>query len=202
MKIKGKILGAFFGMIFLICSNAPAYAIKEGAVSFTGASSGLLAFTNNNTNGSNNSNSLINLTAGSGYFIRDNVELGIGLSVEDSRYRGFINSDETSYTISPNITFHCQINESSNIFYGVGIGYSQYRAHFPSTAYTPAQTSTSAGTVAAAKIGWEYFLNNWTALQVALNISHSNNKATSPYIEISNKQDSVASAFGFSIYFK
>lgn len=178
-------------------SNVQAYTIHEGTISVSGSSTGIFESSNTDNSAYLGSQRSDSISVGSGYFIKDNIELGVLLSASYVSQGGLIASDSTSYSVQPFVTIHTPISDLSNIFYGIGIGmsYSQSRDYFDG----PTMTYTTRGLIGSAKLGWEYFFNNWSAFQIAINASHANYR---PTYDDKYKADTIATALGFSIYFK
>lgn len=198
MKISAKLAFALVVLFLFSHSHAQAYTLNQGAISLSGNTAGSLGISNAETSTTSGRQRTASFSAGSGYFVKDNLELGVLLSVFYVSQSSF---DSTAFTVQPNVTMHTPVSELSNIFYGVGIGYSRNRIEQSATPFTPDETLISTGLMVSVKFGWEYFFNDWSTFQMALNAAHSNTK-NSTLSSNREETDQLFSSFGFSVYFK
>jgi hypothetical protein len=141
---KRPVLPLTLVLLYLEGASAYAFTIKKGTISLGGSSS--LSAGRYDTDGTTS----LDHTSGSinsGYFLIDNLEFGGQLNF------GYIKSDESDskcFAISPFLTYHIDLNETSNIYLTGMYGYRK--------SYND-DDEISDGTLLSAEIGWEYFFN-------------------------------------------
>lgn len=127
--------------------NANALTLKKGTLSLGGAST--LSAVNRDSDRSDSTN-VLEASATIGYFIMDNFEFGGKLGAS---YIDYNIGDGKEFSISPYITYHFDLNETSNIYLTGMIGISRSYSDFGD------YSRDSEGIVLASEIGWEYFFS-------------------------------------------
>ncbi|MGA1867210.1 MAG: outer membrane beta-barrel protein [bacterium] len=148
----------FFGGLFLSLAYAKAGIIKKGSISLGGSSSSFFSSRNFDKGEDNNT---IKMAIEGGYFIIDNLELGVSLSFERQDGDNMYN---TGYIIVPAITYHSPSDNKENIYISTGICYTMNKTKYISGAQFD---EDSIGF--AVEFGWEYFFNPHVAVNVGLN---------------------------------
>lgn len=159
--------------VFLSIEDAQSYTLKEGTISLSGSSNIMYQYT------SAPRSYRYSVSVQPGYFVRDNLELAV-------QFSGYYDSySDAAYTITPLVISHIPLGELSNLFAGVGGGYSwrQYSWN---------------GINLAALLGWEYLLGD----EVALNIKAQYNYISGEQGSYHDRYAEVISQLGVSVYFK
>jgi long-subunit fatty acid transport protein len=134
-----------FLLTFIAGLDAMAFNLEKGTISLGGGST--FSFANREYDGSRSSNS-IGLSFTGGYFIIDNLEIGGGL---DMSYFSADDYEMKGIMVSPYVTYHFDLNETSNIFISGMAGFGKSDSDSDYLSSESDQTSLSA------EIGWEYF---------------------------------------------
>jgi hypothetical protein len=180
-------------IVVLLCfegTSAHAFTIKKGTISL-GGSSGLSAGRNDTDETTHFDH--ISGSINSGYFLIDNLEFGGQLNF------GYIKSDETDskcFAISPFLTYHVDLNETSNIYL---TGMYGYRKSYQD------DDDISDGTLLSAEIGWEYFFNPNVSGKIGIGYTRRYTKYESndEYQPVDSSVTSTffGTTFGLKVYF-
>lgn len=171
--------------------DANGFTLTKGTVSVGGEST--LSAVNSDSDRSDSTNS-IGASVSMGYFIRDNLELGGKLS---ANYFDGVNGDSKGFSISPYLTYHFDLNETSNIYLTGMLGIVKTYSNHGSF------SSEGDATILSSEIGWEYFFNPSVSGTIGLKYE----KADTDYDEdqygfdFSNTSTTFGTVLGFKIYF-
>lgn len=191
--LKRLVLPLIAALLFFNGTSAYAFTIKTGTISL-GGSSILSAgrYDTDRTTFVDGGSMSIN----SGYFFIDNLELGGQLNF------GYYNSDEAdgkSFAISPFMTYHIDLNETSNIYLTGMFGY--LKSYYDHDDYS----EESDGTLLSAEIGWEYFFNSNVSGKIGIGYTRKEMEYDSKdeYQDIDNSVTftSFGTNIGLKVYF-
>jgi opacity protein-like surface antigen len=140
-------------------ANADAHTIKEGTITLG------TSIYNEDRNFDTGNTSEFYISVSGGYFVRENIEAGAGISYDHYR-----NSQQTStsQSFSPYVRYHKPLDERSNIFGGVGLFFTTYDDNLSSG--TNISQDSSGITITG---GWEYFFNDNVSLDIGLSYSRA-----------------------------
>jgi len=144
--------------VLSLAVHADAYTIKQGAIPI-----GVSAYneTRNFEHGSNVREQYLSVNGG--YFLKDNIEIGTGLS-NDHYYSS--SQRRTSWSLSPYVRFHMPLDERSNVYAGAGIFFTTMDIDSGS-----GRNNSQDSSGITLGVGWEYFFNANVALTVGLSYS-------------------------------
>jgi hypothetical protein len=145
-----KIVLSMIAVALMICNstNADAFTIKKGTISFGGSSNLWLGRSDTDITTSTDQ---INMSINSGYFVIDNLEIGGLLTLS---YQSSDDRDSKGFSLSPFVTYHIDLNQASNIYLTGMVGYSKFYYDYDDI------SDESDGTILSAEIGWEYFFSS------------------------------------------
>ena len=163
MKHHITILFFIFFLFISISSNTEAQTITQRTVSLSGSS---IAFSETKDADHRPDRDKTSFTVNGGYFIIDNLEFGFSFlyAWEDIDEYG----DTREYTISPYLAYHYPLDEKSSIYYGGGFGLSNIK-----TKYASGRTQKDDGITLFGKIGWEFFINSQTSINIGFILNRS-----------------------------
>lgn len=174
-EMKRIVMAVLFCMsgMFLLAEDAQPYTLQQGTISLSGSSNIMFQYS------SSGHDSTYSLSAQSGYFVRDNLELSLQLS-------GTVVSHlEIRYAVTPFVIYHIPLSEPSNLFAGAGAGYSWERDYMNGKNFD-------------ALLGWEYILTNNVTLQIKAQYVRLVEKYGSHYY----RSTEITSQLGVGVYFK
>jgi len=146
----------------LLSVETEARVIQEGTVSFD-----LSGYNLSRRYGEANDTDEFKISVFGGYFFKDNLEIGSGLSYDDYKYKSDPQK-RRSWTLSPGVLYHVPLNENANAYVGAGLFMTNN-----DVTLSNGDTTSEKSLGYTIDIGWEYFINPKIALMVSASYSHA-----------------------------
>lgn len=179
--------------LFFSSGIVHAYSIKQGTISVSGSSNIFFRYSNSDLSSATRTYSL---SLQNGYFVKDNLEIGI-------QWSGYLSESDsttsTSYAITPLITYHFSLGEKSNLFTGGGAGYSWSRYSYRFDNTHPGEIYIWRGARFEGLAGWEYLLTN--EIFLLLKIEYDRWMWSSNSSDRNDRETDIISQLGVGFYF-
>lgn len=148
--------------------------------------------------------SILTITPSVGYFVMDNLAIGLDLNYTSTRTTVKINEldldyDSTNSTLSllPNATYYFPTGSNFRPYLGAGIGIGSTKAMNPLTD----EESTASGLLWGAKGGFVYLLNNSVGLDFGLSYNNLTTSETIQNIKVTTTTGNFGVNAGISVFF-
>lgn len=146
--------------VVLLSGDVTASTIGKGTISISTSSN---TFYQIRKSDDWNDRSFFNFDVAGGYFIRDNLEIELGLDYDHTTWDDEYDSEDTWYGIDSMLAYHWPLRDNFNLYIGAGVGYGKYK-------YQDQYDEADENRISLnGKLGGEFFLNALVAITVGVN---------------------------------
>jgi outer membrane protein len=197
-------------LLLLVCSKANFAQTEKGAFVLSGKTDLHFLFSQNTAGTDSIQVSKIKtneygFSLGAGYFIADNLSVGVSSAYTYSDSRSYPNqwmegveSITTTFSVIPQLSYYLPVEGKLKPSLAAGIGYTWLKERNSQNPSNNNVVYKASGPSYNAGVGASYFITRSVAFDLSVQYSHSRLKE--PGSEWLQKQNAVAGAVGISVY--